>query len=274
MISAKVIEDSITNHGHRLSTIEFNAPRFILPQFNTHRVFSRNAGSSRAIPTLKLIEKAIEFPVMPIWNKNKPGMSGTTDGLTDEDIKLYEEIWIEGRDYAVKTAKKLADAGAHKQLVNRVLEPYLYFKGVVSATDWQNFLNLREHHAAQPEIAILAASIRQALENSSPVLLDDYQWHLPYVFGDERKLLIDTQIKISVARCARVSYRTFDDDKVSTVEKDTQLYEQLFTEKHLSPFEHQATPLREAQIAFGGFKSDLTGNFTGWNQFRKQIERG
>jgi len=265
MISAKVIADSITSTGIRLTTIEYNAPRFILAEFNTHRVFSRNAGSSRAIPTTRIIERVVETPVLPVWSRNKPGMQGTFDVNEAEEAE-WTKIWLEARDDAVKHAKRLAECKAHKQSVNRILEPYMFYKGVVSSTQWDNWFALRDHEAAQPEIAILARAFREAMEASTPTLLHEGEWHMPYVFGDERNLLVSDQLKISVARCARVSYRTHDDDKVSVFSKDIELYAGLLEEKHFSPFEHQAQPDPFFE------EECLSGNFHGWVQYRRLLE--
>lgn len=265
MLLAKVIADSITSTGVRLTTIEYTAPRFILAEFNTHRVFSRNAGSSRAIPTTKLIERVVDTPVIPMWSRNKPGMQGVFDVTTEEEAE-WTKIWLEARDDAVKHAKRLAEVKAHKQSVNRVLEPYMYYKGVVTSTEWANWFALRDHEAAQPEIAMLARAFREAMDASIPRLLDEGSWHLPYVFEDELHLDLPSQIKVSVARCARVSYKTHDDDKVSVLEKDIKLYDDLLAEKHMSPFEHQACPDPFFEEEY------LSGNFSGWVQFRKLLE--
>ena len=48
---AEVLIDSVNPAGQRLTTFVLRFPRFVLSEFNTHRMFSRNASSSRAIPT-------------------------------------------------------------------------------------------------------------------------------------------------------------------------------------------------------------------------------
>lgn len=265
MISAKIILDSVNDLDKRLTTIEFVAPRSILAQFNTHRVFSRNAASSRAIPVSKIITKVEETPFIPIWNVNKKGMSGV-DSFSDKEKVVLTHHWLNARDDAIKHAKTLSELGAHKQIVNRILEPFSYFQGVVSSTEWTNFLELREHDAAQPEIATLATAIHRAIDDSSPVHISK-GWHLPYVLPEELELDIQTQLKISVARCARVSYKTFDDAKVSTVDKDIALYFQLLESKHGSCFEHQATPMS----IIDDLNTKLQGNFQGWLQNRKLL---
>jgi thymidylate synthase ThyX len=264
LISAKIVLDSVNEFQDRLTTIEFVAPRCILAQFNTHRVFSRNAASSRAIPVSKILTKVIETPFIPIWNLNKPGMQGNPN-VPAEKIELFDRIWLEARDSAVRHAEELAKAGAHKQSVNRLLEPFSYFKGLVSSTKWDNFISLREDDAAQPEIATLATAIREALEGSTPNLVKR-GWHLPYVLSYELELYdTATLLKISVARCARVSYKTFDEDKLSTSEKDILLANQLLTDRHFSPFEHQA-------YATSNPSEHNFGNFSGWEQYRKYLE--
>ena len=262
MIFAKVITDSISFSGVRLTTIEYSAPRFILAEFNTHRVFSRNAGSSRAIPTTKIIERVEETPVIPVWSRNKPGMQGIFD-VTDEEMAEWTAIWLEARDDAVKHAKRLLDKKAHKQSVNRILEPFMFYKGVVTSTEWDNWFALRDHEAAQPEIAILARAMKAAMDSSVPTLLNYGQWHIPYITEDEANLSHEEKLKVSVARCARVSYKTFDDDKLSDPLKDFGLYDGLLEEQHLSPMEHQATPLLDP--------TEWSANFRGWNQFRQTI---
>lgn len=263
MISASVIADSISPSGVRLTTIEYSAPRFILAEFNTHRVFSRNAGSSRAIPTTRLIERVEESPVIPVWTRNKPGMQGIDD-VTESEVIEWTQIWLEARDDAVKHAKRLLECKAHKQSVNRILEAYMYYRGVVTSTEWDNWTALRDHEAAQPEIAILARAFREAMEASKPKLLQPGDYHLPYITTNELALDKDSRFKVSVARCARVSYKTFDDDRLSDVAKDFGLYQGLLDEQHLSPFEHQATPLDNAD--------EWSGNFRGWSQYRKTLE--
>lgn len=282
MISAKVIADSLNTSQYsilekRLTTFELVFPRFILPQFNTHRVFSRNAASSRAIPLAKTIKQVIEMPVMPIWNKNQPGMQGTFD-VTSEEEEEFIKIWLDARDDAVKHAKRFKDAEAHKQIANRILEPYMFTKVVLTSTEWENFFNLRIHEGAQPEIERLAILIKERLlfvmENgqraSDPVRLKYGEWHLPYVLPEEKTLPIDVQVKISVARCARVSYKLHDDSQYSTVDKDVALYEALYTDGHMSPFEHQATPYQHYQDWMGN--PHLQGNLKGWKQHRKLLE--
>lgn len=261
MITAKIVLDSVNKYGNRITTFELTLPKSLLAQLNTHRVLSKNAASSRAIPTKKIIESVTENPVMPVWTINRPGMTGEI--ADDETKKLADDIWLETRDFVLAQAKRLSDLKLHKQNVNRLLEPFLYAKVVCTATDLDWFFKLRISDSAQEEIAILARAMQDARNNSAPKNLLDGEWHIPYILDSERELDLSTRLAISVARCARVSYKTHDDELISTIEKDLKLFNQLFEEKHLSPFEHSA-------------KADSLGkryaNFNGWIQYRKYVE--
>ncbi len=263
MFEAKIILDSISLRGSRLITMELTYPRFIHAEFMTHRMFSRNAASSRAIPTRKMIKMVHSNPAMPVfWGKNKRGMVA---GDEIENTEKAMDIWIDARNSAVEYARKLYELGLHKQIVNRVLEPWKNITVICTATEWSNFYGLRRHEDAQPEIHYLADLMYKAQEESEPKLR---VWHLPYVWNFEEenlsKLDLDDWKKISVARCARVSYLTHDGKR--DLEKDLELFERLTTGSdhgHWSPFEHVAVS-EEA-----GYRS---GNFVGWRQYRKMFK--
>lgn len=260
--SARVLLDSISETGTRLTTMEVTFPRFVLPEWNTHRVFSRNSSSSRAVPTSKLIERALLEPAMPAeWGRNKAGMSASEE-LGEEEARQAQALWLEARDAAVAQARKLQDLKVHKQVLNRILEPFLWHTVIVTATEWGNFFELRCSPNAQPEIREAAMLMRDALANSQPTLVRDGGWHLPLMQDDERGLDIDEQKKISAARCARVSYLTHEGKR--DVEKDLELCERLQNDRHLSPFEHVATPAGD---------DAFHANFRGWVQMRAAIER-
>ncbi len=264
-IQAKVIADSISPAGVRLVTLQLQFHRFILSEFNTHRVFSRNASSSRAIPVEKIIKQVRENPAIPIhWGKNQRGMQATEE-LSDEQEAAALAAWLEARDHAVESAQKLVGIGLHKQVVNRLLEPWQWAHDVVTSTEWDNFFSLRVHKDAQPEMETLAVKMRAAMEASTPILRMEDDWHLPYILAEERLgLSLAQQIRSSVARCARVSYMNHDGTEPD-VAKDSELYERLalHVPPHMSPLEHQATP-----------GNNRTGNFSGWRQWRKMAEAG
>lgn len=226
-ITAQIIADSISPHGIRLTTMQLRYPRFIHAEFMTHRAFSRNASSSRAIPVEKLIADIQRDTAMPeYWGSNKPGMQAGAE-LTGDDLEFVKAHWLNARDDAIHYAKKLHSRGAHKQIVNRLLEPFSHINVVVTATDYANFYALRRHADAQPEIKVLADAMFEAQEASVPVELVPGAWHLPYVktgADDEGCETIDTLIKLSVARCcARTSYFTHE-GKPPNIEDDLRLY--------------------------------------------------
>ena len=260
MIKSTIILDSINKSNIRLTTFELVLPKQLLAQLNTHRTLSKNAASSRAIPTKTFKQSIMYEPVLPVWTYNKPGMVG----LRVEDENECEEmdrVWLETRDLVILQVDKLVKLGVHKQTANRLLEPWFYAKVVCSATDLDWFFHLRDSGSAQEEIAILARSMKDALSASTPQLLVD-RWHIPFILPEELDLPIETQLKISVARCARVSYKTHDNGLLSTIEKDLKLFDQLFSEKHLSPMEHSALAM-DTEKKFG--------NFRGWKQYRFMI---
>lgn len=261
---ATVIEDSTANGRKRLVTLQLRYPRFIHSEFMTHRVFSRNASSSRAIPVAKTLAAVTEEPVVPMqFGRNGKGMQahGALDDATQEAAR---EIWLAGMQHAVETARKLAELGVHKQHANRVVEPYSWISVVVTSTKYDNFLALRDHKAAQPEIQKLAQDIRTAIARSRTRHLNEHGWHLPYVSAAERaELTTAQQLQASVARCARTSYNLHDGTKPD-IAKDIGLYNDLLFEKHFSPFEHQATP--------DPWRRGLGGNLgSDWVQYRKTL---
>ncbi len=224
---------------------------------------SRNSASSRAIPTSKMIERAASEPVIPLeWGRNQKGMSAS-ERLTEEEEQDAKRSWLDARDVAVEQARSLQQLHLHKQVVNRVLEPFLWHTVIVTATEWENFFELRCSPNAQPELRQAAMLMREAMNASKPEKVAQGQWHLPLVQPDERSLDLETQKKISAARCARVSYLTHEGKR--EIEKDLELYERLKSDRHLSPFEHVATPAEDAKFH---------ANFRGWVQMRNELEKG
>jgi thymidylate synthase ThyX len=259
--AARVVLDSVSPAGVRLTTLEVTFPRFVLAEFNTHRVFSRNSASSRAIPTNKLIQRVLEEPAVPLeWGRNRPGMMAD-EQLEHEDGIEAERIWLAARDAAVENARKLLELKVHKQQLNRMLEPFVWHTVIVTSTEWDNFFELRCAPQAQPEIRAAAVRMREVLGESLPSPIAAGEWHLPLVQDDERSLNPETLKKISAARCARVSYLTHDGTR--EIEKDLDLCARLMEDKHLSPFEHVATPAEDI---------NFHANFRGWHQMRKEVE--
>jgi hypothetical protein len=259
--SAKVICDSISPLGVRLSTVEFKIPRKVLAELNTHRDFSRNSASSRAIPVAKQLASVMDEPFVPSeWGKNKPGMSADEVLSPMEEIEA-ERLWLEARDNAVNSAKALMELGVHKQIANRILEPFMYHTVIITATEWGNYFGLRLSSAADPDIRIPSEMLKSALDLSIPKPVGYSEWHLPYIQDDERSIPTADLVRISSARCARVSYMTHEGTRDPF--KDLILYKKLEGPGHMSPMEHPATPLEST--------TERSGNFRGWHQFRKSI---
>jgi thymidylate synthase ThyX len=265
-ITAKIIADSVADGCPRLTTMQLRYPRFIHSEVMTHRAFSRNASSSRAIPVERLIQDVLDDPAMPIyWGANKPGMQA------GEELESGHVEWILAGDDAIHRARRMARMGYHKQIVNRILEPYAHINVLVTATAdaYAHFIALRDHPDAQPEIAALARAMRESMAESTPEWLDPRDWHLPYVDCPRRTIQNDythkEAMKISAARCASVSYKTVD-GKPMTVDKALAIYDKLAGSDpiHASPFEHIARPAPE------GGKG--CRNFTNWHQWRHDVE--
>jgi thymidylate synthase ThyX len=307
-ITAKVVCDSISPQGIRLTTMQLRYPKMIHSEFMTHRVFSRNASSSRAIPVERLIQDVMDDPAMPVfWGKNRPGMQAVEEMTIEERREAINE-WLMARDDAVRHARILHMYGTHKQLVNRTIEPWCHINVVVTSTEWANFNALRFHKDAQPEMRVLAEAMRDARQSSTPQEREPGDWHLPYVGHGEvqthlrgesgmqawtDEMWTEVAIKISVARCARVSYLTHD-GKAPNIEQDLKLYDRLVgsVPLHASPAEHQATPdeaesytlmthepteeqkrdrIMPMDLALTFKNSHQHGNFVGWRQYRKML---
>jgi len=273
MITSKVIADSINIDGSRIVTLQLAYPRFIHGEFMTHRVFSRNAMSSRAIPVKKVIEQVLKEPETPIhWGANQAGMSADTEIYK---VKGAIELWGIAARQAALGAKDMIDLGLHKQVVNRLLEPFQTMHTVVTATEWENFFILRDHKDAQPEIKQLAIVMRESIEASTPLFLGKDDYHLPYL-DDKTNLTSLQAIKCSIARCARVSYLNHDQSEPS-VHKDLGLYDMLYESGHLSPFEHVATPIttkyewQDGETHRGRDGSRWSGNFKDFIQYRQTL---
>ena len=311
--TAKVIADSISESGQRLTTLVLEYPRIVHSEVMTHRMFSRNASSSRAIPVEKQIERIKKEPFVPqYWGANQKGMQASEE-ISESGKNYAKEEWLEARDNAVYSTQNLLHSKVHKQLANRLLEPFSHIQVVVTATEWDNFFLQRLDKNAQPEIQDLAKVMSIAMNASKPTKLSVNQWHLPFVDeADKIGILhhftrefdgIDMDFKpdlihkhmkakqeaikafrkVSVARCARVSYG-LNERGWGDVQKDLDLYEMLAAQYHMSPFEHIATPMLTSQssnpteweVGITHLHRDLgyfSGNFAGWLQYRQIFEQ-
>ena len=233
--------------------------KWLVAQLNTHRCFSRNSASSRAIPLKTLRAQVLENPYIPSeWPRNQKGMQGG-EALDASHAGASERAWRQALSDACKHHEWLEHLGVHKELANRLLEPFMWTKVVVTSTEWDNFFALRLPGAgAQHEMGKLALAMQQAIYSSQPKPCDPGEWHLPYADEDAPDL---RRICQSVSRCARVSY--LNHGKRSSWTQDWQLHNRLKDDGHWSPFEHQARAL-DYDVA--------NRNFFGWQQYRDQIQ--
>lgn len=297
------------NANVRLSTLQVTYPRWIHAEGRTHRLLSlsedefegwdwdweprtpslmedrnlsRNAASSRAIPVKRMIEAIRLDPAVPLyWGKNQKGMQADEEisepiifrdnmGLDLEPVD-NETAWIECMEDAIARAEAFDRAGYHKQIVNRLLEPFMHITVVVSSTEWTNFFKLRNHRDAEPHIHLLAAAMLDALDKSVPVQMQAGNWHLPYVTDQERHLInFDEARLLSSARLASVSYNTVEGFEMD-IGTAKRICNKLFSDPmHASPFEHVAQADFLTWQGWGNPKEH--GNFVGWCQFRKMLE--
>jgi thymidylate synthase ThyX len=283
--SVRMLADSVASCGSRLSTMEVVMPRFLLPEFNTHRKLSRNSASSRAIPVGRRIEQVLANPFVPeSFGKNRSGMQA--DGVVDPVAQFESrDAWLRARDACVAEARKLVQHEVHKQHANRLIELWAWHTVVVTASDYRNFLALRDHKGAQPEMQITAHMMRESYERSQPESLIVGDRHLPYLdeydWGSISEQAEPFLVKKSVVCCAAVSYERQDAERSD--EKILERHDEMVRMAHWSPFEHQAKIANEREIeqyalyrrdADGsGFTPVSIGNFdVPWLQYRKTFE--
>lgn len=310
-ISAKTILRSRNAYSDRvLSTLLLRYPRFIHAELMTHRALSRNAASSRAIPVKKIIDDILADTAMPIhWGKNQKGMQADEEcdaqvavgwGSDDYVFGTRQDAWLQARDRAIEQAQAFDAAGYHKQVVNRLLEPFMHITVLASATSWQNFLALRDHPDAEPHIAMLARAIRAELDRPDNIqVLQPGQWHMPFasdpaervavidwyrdphspysmVDGGSDEAVLTALKKLSVARCASTSYKTVDGFEM-TLDRAIALHDKLVASQplHASPAEHVAQmdePIMLGDYQLGWRHESQSGNFSsGYRQYRKML---
>lgn len=295
MYDVYVVEDSIAPNGERLSTVAATMPRIVLAEQNTHRDFSRNTASSRAIPVKTRCDMIEKNPFVPsVFGKNRKGMQAT-EFLDAEKNALAEAIWREALSDNLRHARRMEELGVHKQYANRLTETFAWVTQLITATRWQNYKNLRIHKDAQPEICQIATLIKEALDKSTPKLLKEGEQHLPFVPKDDETLLNamprDATMTVedlyrkygpllSVARCAAVSYEKHHIKK--TLAEEIERHDGMRSSGHMSPFEHQAWVANDEEILEHAsfrwskverkFVPKMIGNFgVPWLQYRKTL---
>ena len=255
-ITATVICDSVSEQGIRLTTFEIEYPRIVMSEFNTMRAISKNSSSSRAIPVSKMLEHTKSINLKPVYFGSKKSGMQAGDELLGVELEQAKGVWEASLRNAVESSEMLDNLGVAKEVSNRLVEPFQLVKVVCTATDWDNFFNLRLHPDSDPNICMLAYKMYQAMQESKPIELKAGEWHLPYVnigwngrgemcYADEDFNFVELEqaIKLSAASCASVSYRT----EGMTLEKADKIFDMLIKAEviHSSPFEHLATPIVE-----------------------------
>jgi thymidylate synthase ThyX len=218
-INAKIVADSCDIRGNRITSVLVTIPRIVLAELNTHRMFSRNSASSRAIPFERMVKAVKDDPFIPIaWQKDHSGMQGTE--YMEHGINDLIDNHLRARDAAVERATEANQRGLTKQLCNRYLEPFMWHTVLITSTEWENFFALRcpqygllteeglKHFRSQndyfkaggvisgtdinieflkinksgAEIHIQAAAeaIYDAMNESTPMALKDGMWHIPF----------------------------------------------------------------------------------------------
>jgi hypothetical protein len=267
-IEAKILADSVSPIGKRITTFQICMPKCLLAEINTHRALSKNFSSARAIPIAKQVQLDSFIPIR--WGKNQAGMEAQLDDISDDDQKKAEQIWMDAIEYCRAASSKLSELGLHKQWAGRLNDWHVMATGVVTATELDNFFLLRDHHSAQPEMQLLAQYMKVARYNSEPIQMKVGEWHLPYVTKDERNDSFfagneELLRQISAARCCRVSYNK-PGGGMATIAEDIELCKRLFgsNPKHFSPAEHQAQCMSDAEAYF---------NLRGWSSYRYHLEQ-
>lgn len=276
----KILKHSI-NRDKDIFTFEASYPRFVHAELMTHRLFSRNAASSRAIPSEKMFKNIVDDPAVPVfWGKNQPGMQADVE--IDDDKKVTaKDVWMDARHEAIKSARKLMDLGVHKQIANRITEPWMHITIILTTTELSNWFKLRCGPEAQPEIAWVANEMKKQVDklkaSGTSRHLQHGDWHMPLIdhhdilevnkyfhsiHGRDPSFEEETAIfkKVSTGRCARVSYLTHAGTR--DIIEDIKLHDRLLISGHWSPFEHVATPIDV---------NTRCGNFVGWKQYRKEF---
>ncbi len=285
-ISAKIVADSINEQGCRITTFTVIFPRFAIAEFNTHRMLSRNSASSRARPFKTMLKDVLEDPFIPTrWMASHTGMQGK-EYLNEQDSELARKKWLEARDAAVTAAKALDEQKVSKQVVNRLLESFIWQEVIVTATDYNNLFSLRAHEDTEIHFQELAYKMLDAYNASTPKLLKAGEWHIPFdgqfdsaklatIAKDDEKELEMLKKEIACARCARISYKPFGSEDNYDYAADRKLFKTLVDGGHFSPLEHVARAMTEEEwkqwvmTREGKVENGWCGNFRGFIQFRK-----
>jgi thymidylate synthase ThyX len=284
MIKATIAQDSTNSNGDRLITFSLTYGRLIHSEMLRHRAASHSVKSSRAIPLKTYRKEVEENPYVPVkFGTNQKGMQAGEE--TDASASHGKTVWKISAKIACLMHSMMEKANIHKEVANRILEPYVWVEETLTVEHDAliEMSKLRIHEDAQEDIRVVIEMMLEAVEQNTPLLLGDNEWHLPYVVrkksengqdkliyldNDGKILTLDEAIVCSAARCARSSYANHD-NSMTTYENDSKLADRLIGSNpmHLSPFEHQARPFNDEKE-----KERFSSNFRHFFQQRKAIE--
>lgn len=291
MFKVEVMAASQNPRGKKIITFRLTYPRIIHAEMMTHRVFSRNAASSRAIPIEKMIESIENNMFIPIgFQKAHKGMQGD-EYFEGYDLVKAQDLWIKAAKSAIAHAKEMKELGITKQLVNRILEPFQYYTVLLTGTEFFNFFDLRcpkfsvnkeiflskksllekypdcdlstvvNKSPAEIHIQRIAEMMYDAYNSADYKLLQYDEWHIPFENEIDSDNL-EIKLKVATAKAARVSYTTVGGGRKTTIEEDIALHDRLKEEGHASPFEH---------CAMASFYNSYFANFGDFESYRHKL---
>lgn len=314
--SVQLLADSVSGTASgqvtRLASYEVTGWRFTLAEWNTHCAFARNSASSRAIPVATMLAAYEKAPAWPYaWPAERPGMSGGLP-LDGEDLTeakellgaIHHDTFAVVRDYVKSRGER---PRLHKSVLNRVLEPFMWHKFLVTLElPATNFFRQRADASAMPEFRVLAEIMGSLAMAHDPNWLNRGDWHLPYLRPEEVvsgtvlatiggdgpnpdiQRLDDHQSvdarEVSIARCARTS--TGRQHDIKSYANETAFFRDVLIGSrppHASPLEHVCTPDPANELMVDAYDPDTNkalgplrvakiGKFRGWQSYRHIIE--
>jgi thymidylate synthase ThyX len=238
-----------------LVSIEYVVPLYIHTEILTHRRFSRNASSARAMSTTRYAGLGYYMP--PQFYQSQKGMEASAQPIKHQ--WLARMVWsaaIQGTELAARVLERLKVA---KEQRNRLIAPAKMVKGIITGTEsaWQSFFHLRNNKNADTAMQVFAREAYHAIINT--------RWsydtiHAPY----------DIDPLVNAARAALVSYA-----KIESID-DYKLANRLLKDGHMSPFEHYAVwRLQPTLSNLTCSSNDVHFDYVthGWEHHRATLEK-
>lgn len=273
MILAQILAHSINPQGIPLTSWLLQYNKSVHAELMTHRVFSRNAMSSRAVPTKESIRLITENPALPVrWGGHQKGMQQGEE-LTGEILAEAKHLDKHLREWALAVAAKADDLGVHKSIVNRWIDPWAHIQTIVTMTNPANWFALRAHSAAEPIVQVLAYRMLNEYIHTTPNFLDFGEWHIPFMDDQTRDLSIENKLRVATARCCWVSYGK-PMKALTTLEDAFHRHDECIRAPHWSPLEHMAQVIDDKRPGkftegYPWSNFDINGVPSGWGQYRK-----